>query len=109
MPTQKYGVPDDENPEWTAEDWANARPGREVLPTAFVREVETEQRRGRGPQKAPTKRLVSVRLDVSVLERFRATGKGWQTRINDTLAAHAPRPRRTQSRTSKAVKSRRAR
>ena len=100
MTTQKYGVPDEENPEWTAEDFAQARPGGKVLPPDFVRAVEAEQRRGRGPQKTPTKQMVSLRVDVTVLERFRATGKGWQSRMNATLAAHAPRARRT-TRTTK--------
>ncbi|WP_176441830.1 BrnA antitoxin family protein [Granulicella rosea] len=39
----------------------------------------------RGPQKAPPKQLVSLRLSRSVLEYFRATGPGWQTRIDETL------------------------
>ncbi len=46
----------------------------------------------RGKQKAPTKQATTVRLDVEVLEAFRATGKGWQTRMNNALkewlAAH---------------------
>lgn len=32
-----------------------------------------------------SKELVSLRLDADVLESFRATGAGWQTRINDVL------------------------
>lgn len=32
-----------------------------------------------------TKAQVTLRLDVDVLEKFRATGDGWQTRINDAL------------------------
>lgn len=32
-----------------------------------------------------TKAQVTLRLDVDVLEKFRATGNGWQTRINDAL------------------------
>src|SRR5262245_18921208 len=94
MPLQKYGVPDEDNPEWTDEDFANAQLGREVLPPAFVRAVDAEQRR-RGPQKAPRKVMVSIRLDPAIVERFRATGKGWQGRMNDTLAKHLPRVRRT--------------
>ena len=39
----------------------------------------------RGPQKAPTKKQVTLRLDKDVVERFRATGPGWQVRINDAL------------------------
>ena len=39
----------------------------------------------RGPQKTPTKQQVTLRLDRDVLERFRATGEGWQSRINEAL------------------------
>jgi uncharacterized protein (DUF4415 family) len=43
-------------------------------------------RRGRrGPQKAPTKKLVSLRLSPEVIDHFKATGPGWQTRIDSTL------------------------
>ncbi len=40
---------------------------------------------GRGPQKAPTKVLTTVRLDADVLAFFKAQGSGYQTRINDEL------------------------
>jgi uncharacterized protein (DUF4415 family) len=43
-------------------------------------------RRGkRGPQKAPTKKLVSLRLSPEVIEHFKSTGPGWQTRIDGAL------------------------
>ena len=42
-------------------------------------------KRGRGPQKAPTKVLTTVRLDADVLDFFKAQGSGYQTRINDEL------------------------
>jgi uncharacterized protein (DUF4415 family) len=42
-------------------------------------------RRARGAQKAPTKQLVSLRLDRDVLEHFRASGEGWQSRLNAAL------------------------
>jgi uncharacterized protein (DUF4415 family) len=45
-------------------------------------------RRGkRGAQKTPTKKLVSLRLSPEVLEHFKASGPGWQTRIDSTLRA----------------------
>jgi uncharacterized protein (DUF4415 family) len=47
-------------------------------------------RRGR-PKAAHPKKLVSLRLDQDVIERFRATGAGWQSRINDTLKQHLPK------------------
>src|SRR5712691_4829658 len=40
--------------------------------------------RGRPPLGAP-KKLVSLRLDQDVIERFRAGGPGWQSRINAAL------------------------
>jgi uncharacterized protein (DUF4415 family) len=40
----------------------------------------------RGPQVAPTKQLVSVRFSPEVLEYFKGTGAGWQTRMNDVLS-----------------------
>lgn len=42
-------------------------------------------RRGRGPQKAPTKQMVTIRFDGPVLDYYRATGAGWQTRMNEDL------------------------
>ena len=39
----------------------------------------------RGPQVAPTKQLVSVRYSPEVLQYFKATGAGWQTRMNEAL------------------------
>ena len=56
-----------DNPEWTEEDFAHARPLLEVFPALAG------------------KALVSLRLDRDVLERFKADGPGWQTRINDAL------------------------
>lgn len=43
-------------------------------------------RRGkRGPQKAPTKKLVSLRLSPEVIDHFKSSGPGWQTRIDGAL------------------------
>jgi uncharacterized protein (DUF4415 family) len=71
---------DDENPEWTKQDFARARPGREVIP-----EIIALIQRRRGPQKRPTKRQITLRLDPDVIDHFRARGKGWQVRINAAL------------------------
>ena len=66
--------------EWAAEDWARARPATEVVPHIVER-----YRRTRGKQKAPTKEKVTVRLDADIVAHFREGGKGWQTRLNNTL------------------------
>lgn len=43
-------------------------------------------RRGRGRPKAERpKQQITLRLDADIIERFRATGPGWQARINEVL------------------------
>jgi len=37
------------------------------------------------PQGSGKKEQVTLRIDAEILEQFRATGNGWQTRINDVL------------------------
>jgi uncharacterized protein (DUF4415 family) len=51
----------------------------------LVRRGKVLRRGKRGPQKTPTKKLVSLRLSPDVLDHFRSTGRGWQTRIDSTL------------------------
>ena len=67
------------------EELATLRPARDVLPKAFFDAVDTLlHQRGRPPIDAPRK-LISIRLDQYVIELYKASGKGWQTRINETL------------------------
>jgi uncharacterized protein (DUF4415 family) len=70
---------DPDNPEWTAQDFRGAKPFAQVFPAL------AESRRGRGPQKDPTKVAVSLRLTREVVERFKADGPGWQTRMDRAL------------------------
>ncbi len=49
-----------------------------------------ERLRVRGAQRAATKQQVTLRLDPDVLTKFRATGRGWQARMNDVLKAARP-------------------
>lgn len=51
-------------------------------------------RRGR-PKVANPRQLLSLRLPPKVIERWRATGPGWQTRMADALEKSVPRSRRT--------------
>jgi len=95
-PNDRTSRPDEDNPEWTREDFARARPAAEVLPE-FIGEKATQalMRRSRGrPQKADRKVNQTLRMDADVLEAYRRAGKGWQTRINEVLRRHMPqRPR----------------
>lgn len=69
-----------DNPEWTAKDFAEARPFAEVFP-----EMAESIKRTRGKQRAPTKEVISIRLDRETLAAWRATGPGWQSRMNAVL------------------------
>jgi uncharacterized protein (DUF4415 family) len=60
--------------------------GPEFFARAEIREGDRVVRRGRPPLDAP-KRLVSVRLDADLLDRLRASGPGWQGRLNDAVRA----------------------
>ncbi len=48
-------------------------------------------RRGRPPATAP-KLSITLRLDQDIVDHFRASGAGWQTRINDALRKAAKIP-----------------
>lgn len=50
--------------------------------------------RGR-PKLAKPRQLLSLRLPPMVIERWRATGPGWQTRMADALEKSAPKSRRS--------------
>ena len=61
-------------PEWTEEMFVE---GNEYIGGKLIR-------RGRPRSLAP-KEAINIRLSADVLERFRATGQGWQTRIDTAL------------------------
>ncbi len=63
---------DIENPEWTKEDFRNARPTDEVLPHLLVQEEKRKEH-------------VSLRLSPEVLAYFKSYGKSWQLRLNEAL------------------------
>ena len=70
---------DDDNPEWTDADFAKAKPVSDLTDLAAA------MKKARGPQKEPTKTMVSIRLDTDLVTRLRASGRGWQSRVNDLL------------------------
>ena len=74
----------DDNPEWTDEDFARARPASEVHGEKFA--AMMVRPRGRPPLAAGEhKAKVNLRLSPEVLEALRATGRGWQTRADEAL------------------------
>ena len=75
--------------ELTIDDLRAFGPARKALPESLQRKVGV-----RGRQKAPTKERITIRLSRAVVQRFRATGDGWQTRVDvalqDWLKKHNP-------------------
>ena len=62
-------------------DWGQAI----TTPGGGVQATIAAIRRARGPGKRPPKEQVAIRLDLEVLGAFRASGPGWQTRMNAAL------------------------
>jgi uncharacterized protein (DUF4415 family) len=69
-------------PAWTEEvfERAEIRRGGKVLRPA----AGALTKRGR-PKLEKPKRQVTLRLDSDVIDRFRESGPGWQSRINEIL------------------------
>jgi uncharacterized protein (DUF4415 family) len=77
---------DADNPEWTKRDFARARPAADVLSPRLLRKLRgPHQVRVRGPQKAPTKERITIRLSRDVVSRFRESGTGWHGKIDEAL------------------------
>lgn len=79
---QRMIASDPDAPEATDEQLAQAKPFDEAFPAlaeAMRRNV------GGRPKSENPKVAVSLRLDQDILARFKASGPGWQTRMNDAL------------------------
>jgi uncharacterized protein (DUF4415 family) len=71
---------DADSPATTEADWGQA------FTSHSAAELHAEVvRRVRGGNQHPTKEQVSIQYDAEVLAAFRATGRGWQTRMNEAL------------------------
>ena len=78
---------DDESPPLSATWFARARPAAEVLPKLVGGEAAAhllKPKRGRPPKASP-KLATHIRFSPEVLAYFRATGPGWQTRVDEVL------------------------
>ena len=75
----------DDNPEWTDETTARARPASEVLPAHAVAALAKRAPGRPAGSLTSNKERVGLRIDRDVLDRFKADGDGWQSRMNDAL------------------------
>lgn len=85
MSKNKPPVFDEDNPQWTKEDFAKGKNPENVLPESVLAAFpQTLKRLGR-PLKENKKSAIYIRLSPDVLNHFKAKGKGWQTRIDEVL------------------------
>ncbi len=75
----------DDNPEWTQADIDHAL-SFEEMPKPLQQLVTQSALKKRGrPTNSNKKVSVTIRYSASVIEAFKATGKGWQSRMNQVL------------------------
>ena len=72
---------DGEVRELTEDDFKHFKPAAKVLPKELAGILP---KRGR-PAGSATKKSTTVRFDHDILDAFKSTGKGWQSRINSAL------------------------
>lgn len=81
---------DDENPEWTEEDFARAKKFSD-LPEEHQRVLKGIMEENAAAKKVP------VPLPREVVDKMRATGEGWEKRVEEAvrqwLERHAKRRR----------------
>lgn len=69
----------------TATDWVDPDEIPDLSTEEWVKVIDaTSVQRGR-PKADVTKVSTTIRLDPDVLEKFKADGPGWQSRINEAL------------------------
>lgn len=87
------GISADPDARELDDEWfANALPAREFFAPAVYEKLCAM--RQRGPKDKPLKVPTTIRFDADVLAALKASGKGWQTRVNeavkDWLKTHSP-------------------
>lgn len=68
-------IDDPDNPEWTEEDFAKARPLREVLPELYARLTGASE--------------VALTLPAATIQAFAEEGEDWRERMAETLTEAA--------------------
>ncbi len=79
---QRQIAADPDDCDVTDEQIAQARPFAEVFPE-FAERIRRNL--GGRPKASNPKQAISIRLDSDVVAKFKATGPGWQGRMNEAL------------------------
>lgn len=80
------GIADDPDSRELDDQWfAEAKPASEAhSPETYAALIAIKRPRGR-PKADETKVFTAIRLDADLLDAFKSTGRGWQTRMNAAL------------------------
>jgi uncharacterized protein (DUF4415 family) len=78
---QKMIASDPDAPEATDDQLSQAKPFAEAFPDLME---GIKRSRGR-PAVGSPRQQISIRLDPDLINHYKATGKGWQSRMNDDL------------------------
>ena len=83
------GISSDPDTRMLSREWfKSARPASEIFePNTYRALVEIKKGRGRPPSES-VKQFIGLRVDADVLDAFKATGRGWQTRMNAALRCY---------------------
>ena len=79
--TRDPNVIDDDNPEWTDADFARTRPFSEMFPE----QARSLKNQGGRPKLERPKIHVGFRLAADVVEGIKATGRGYNARVEQVL------------------------
>lgn len=71
---------DNEVRELSETDFSRFKPAQSALSASLQQKLGI-----RGPQKEPKKTRITIRLSPEVIDAFKASGAGWQTRIDEAL------------------------
>lgn len=83
---------DSDNPIWQKKTFMAARPAKDVLPEIFDATTSSKLLKIRGrPKLEKPKERINIRLSFEVIEYFKASGNGWQTRIDAALKEYIHR------------------
>jgi len=86
----------EESPEWTAEDTKRSVRGDEFFAQQLGADAAAKLLRPRGRPKSDNPKVeIKLRVDPDVLAAYRASGPGWQTRMQAALREHMPKRARS--------------
>ncbi|QLB14562.1 hypothetical protein A6B39_03370 [Mannheimia granulomatis] len=76
---------DNENPQWTQVDIDNSLTFQEMPADLQALVIQSQVKKRGRPLSQNKKVSVTIRYSSNVIDAFKATGKGWQSRMNKVL------------------------